>query len=135
MSERLRRTASAGKWSDGLRPEQGRHLGVGIIPCISIARSREEAVGAVDIHGLLEEAHERKYWDGTFETADDLEGILIAGTPDDCIVDIKKLIDRGVDQIVFDFRLRPDDYPEQVAWLARDILPAVKQMAGEAARA
>ncbi len=115
--------------------EQGRHLGVGIIPCISIARSREEAVAAVDIRGLLEEAHERKYWEGTFESADDLEGLLIAGTPDQCIADVKKFIDRGVDQVVFDFRLRPDDYREQVAWLARDILPAVKRMAAEAARA
>ncbi len=115
--------------------EQGRHIGVGIIPCISIAKSREEAVAAVDVHGLLEEAHERKFWDGPFEDADDLDGILIAGTPDQCIGEIKKFIDRGVDQVVFDFRLRPDDYAEQVAWLARDILPVVKRMAAEARRA
>ncbi len=115
--------------------EQERKLGVGIIPCISIARSREEAVAAVDVEGLLEEAHERKFWDGPFEDADDLEGILIAGTPDQCIVEIKKLIDRGVDQVVFDFRLRPDDFPQQVEWLARDILPVVKRMGAEAARA
>lgn len=115
--------------------QQGRRLGVGIIPCISIARSREEAVAAVDIGGLLEEAHERKYWDGPFEDADDLEGILIAGTPDECIREIGKFIDRGVDQLVFDFRLRPDDYPAQIAWLARDILPAVKRMAADRAGA
>ncbi len=115
--------------------KQERHVGVGIIPVISIARSRAEAVAAVDVEGLLEEAHERKFWDGPFESADDLEGLLIAGTPDECIADIKKFIDRGVDQVVFDFRLRPDDYPEQVAWLARDILPAVKRMAAAAARA
>ncbi|HUY74103.1 MAG TPA: LLM class flavin-dependent oxidoreductase [Candidatus Dormibacteraeota bacterium] len=109
--------------------EQGRHVAAAIIPCISIARSREEAVAAVDVEGLLEEAHERKFWDGPFETADDLDGILIAGTPDECIGEIKKFVDRDVDQLVFDFRLRPDDYKEQVAWLARDILPAVRELA------
>lgn len=115
--------------------EQGRKLGVGIIPCISIARSREEAVAAVDVHGLLEEAHSRPFWDGPFESADDLEGILIAGTPDQCIAQIKEFVDRGVDQVVFDFRLRPDDYEQQVAWLARDILPEVRKLAAEAGRA
>lgn len=109
--------------------EQGRKMGVGIIPVISIDKDRETAIARVNVDGLLEEGRERKYWDGPFETAEDLEGILIAGSPDDCINEVKKFIDLGVDQLVFDFRMRPDDYDEQVAWLARDILPAVKDLA------
>ncbi|MHB8621396.1 MAG: LLM class flavin-dependent oxidoreductase [Chloroflexota bacterium] len=112
--------------------EQNRHMGVGIIPVISIDKDRDTAISKVNLDGLFEEAHERKYWIGPFETADDLEGLLIAGSPDECITDIRKFIDRGVDQLVFDFRLRPDDYDQQVSWLARDILPAIKEMAAEA---
>jgi alkanesulfonate monooxygenase SsuD/methylene tetrahydromethanopterin reductase-like flavin-dependent oxidoreductase (luciferase family) len=106
--------------------EQGRHMGVGIIPVISIADSREEALAKVDVAGLLEEANGRKFWDGPFESADDLAGLLIAGTPDDCAAQIDEYVQRGVDQLVFDFRMRPDDYEEQVARLAEEILPRVQ---------
>lgn len=110
--------------------EQGRKMGVGIIPVISVDKNREAALEKVNVEGLLEEGRSRKFWDGPFETADDLEGILIAGSPEDCINEIKKFIDRGVDQLVLDFRMRPSDYDDQVAWVARDILPAVKELAG-----
>jgi alkanesulfonate monooxygenase SsuD/methylene tetrahydromethanopterin reductase-like flavin-dependent oxidoreductase (luciferase family) len=106
--------------------EQGRHMGVGIIPVISIADTREEALAKVDVAGLLEEANGRKFWDGPFESADDLAGLLIAGTPDDCAAQIDEYVQRGVDQLVFDFRMRPDDYEEQVARLAEEILPRVQ---------
>lgn len=108
---------------------QGRKMGVGIIPIISLARTREEALVRINLEGLLGEARERKFWDGPFKTAEDLRGLLIAGSPDDCIQEIKEFIDRGVDQVVLDFRLRPDDFEQQTAWIAKDVLPALKEMA------
>jgi len=107
--------------------EQGRELGIGIIPVISIADSREEALAKVDVAGLLEEANGRKFWDGPFESADDLGGLLIAGTPEQCAEQIDEYVQRGVDQLVFDFRMRPDDYFEQVERLAEEVLPLVQQ--------
>jgi alkanesulfonate monooxygenase SsuD/methylene tetrahydromethanopterin reductase-like flavin-dependent oxidoreductase (luciferase family) len=107
--------------------EQGRELGIGIIPVISIADSREEALAKVNVEGLLEEANERKFWDGPFESADDLGGLLIAGTPKQCAEQIDEYVQRGVDQLVFDFRMRPDDYFEQVGRLAEEVLPLVRQ--------
>lgn len=115
--------------------EQGRRMGVGIVPVVSLARTREEALARVNLEGLLEEVRERRLWDGPFRTADDLRGMLIAGPPDDCIRDLKEFIDRGVDQVVLDFRLRPHDFEQQTAWIAREVLPALKQMAGQAAAA
>jgi alkanesulfonate monooxygenase SsuD/methylene tetrahydromethanopterin reductase-like flavin-dependent oxidoreductase (luciferase family) len=106
--------------------EQQRHIGVGIIPVLSIGKTREAAVAKVDVDGLLEEAHSRKFWEGPFESADDLDGLLIAGSPDDCVTQIMEYVKRGVDQLVFDFRLRPDDYNEQVQLLAEEILPRVR---------
>jgi hypothetical protein len=52
--------------------------------------------------------------------------------PQDVINEVKKFIDYGTDHLVFDFRLRPDDYDEQIAWVARDVLPAVKELATKA---
>jgi alkanesulfonate monooxygenase SsuD/methylene tetrahydromethanopterin reductase-like flavin-dependent oxidoreductase (luciferase family) len=109
--------------------EQGRRMGVGIVPVISVARTREEALARVNLEGLLDEARERRFWDGPFRTADDLRGMLIAGSPDDCIQEIKEFIDRGVDQVALDFRLRPHDFEQQTAWIAKDVLPAVKEIA------
>lgn len=102
-----------------------RSMGVGIIPVISIAKTREQALEAVNVDGLLEEARSRKFWDGPFETADDLRGVLIAGSPSDCAEQISEFVARDVDQLVFDFRLRPDEYDEQVARLAEEVLPMI----------
>lgn len=102
---------------------------VGIVPIISIGTSRDEALAAINVPGLLKEARERKFWTGPFERPEDLEGVLIAGSPDDCITEIGKFIQRGVDQLVIDFRMRPEEYDEQLAWLAGDVLPGVKELA------
>ena len=110
----------------------GKTMAAAIIPVISVDKDRATAVSKVNVDGLLEEGRERKYWDGPFNTVDDLEGILIAGSPDDCIKEVQKFIEYGTDHLVFDFRLRPDDYDAQVAWVARDILPAVRALAVQA---
>jgi alkanesulfonate monooxygenase SsuD/methylene tetrahydromethanopterin reductase-like flavin-dependent oxidoreductase (luciferase family) len=108
--------------------EQGRTMKVAIIPVISIAADRETALAKVNVDGLLEEAHERKGWAsaGPFETAEDLRGLLIAGTPDDVIAGLKDYEERGVDHLVLDFRLRMDRYEDDVRWIAQDVLPAFK---------
>jgi alkanesulfonate monooxygenase SsuD/methylene tetrahydromethanopterin reductase-like flavin-dependent oxidoreductase (luciferase family) len=106
---------------------------VGIVPIITIGKSREDALAPINVEGMLEEARGRRFWTGPFEKAEDLEGVLIAGSPDECIAEVGKFIDRGIDQLVFDFRMRPEEYDQQVAWLARDVLPGVQELA--AARA
>lgn len=103
---------------------------VGIVPIISIGSSRDDALASVNVAGLLEEARSRKFWTGPFEKSEDLEGILIAGSPEECIGEIGRFVDRDVDQIVFDFRMRPDEYDEQLARLAHEVLPGVKELAG-----
>jgi alkanesulfonate monooxygenase SsuD/methylene tetrahydromethanopterin reductase-like flavin-dependent oxidoreductase (luciferase family) len=107
-----------------------RALGVGIIPTISIAKDRESALSKVNVEGLLNEARARsKFWDGPFETADDLEGILIAGSSDDCVEQVNKFIELDVDHLVFDLRVRLDDFDNQLNWLLDEILPEVKRLA------
>lgn len=115
--------------------EAGRRkpFGVGIMPLVSIGRTREEAMASVDVQGLLDDARSRAVGDQRFETAEDLRGILVAGTPEDCREQVAEFVDRGVNQLVFDLRLRTDDFDEQAEWLAESVLPHVRpQAAGDA---
>lgn len=102
---------------------QGRRLARAIIPIFSLAPSKEEALAAVNVDGLLEEGRQRKFWKGDFSSVDELRGVLIAGTVDDCIQEIETLRDLGMDEVVFDFRMRPDDFDDQVQQVAEEILP------------
>jgi alkanesulfonate monooxygenase SsuD/methylene tetrahydromethanopterin reductase-like flavin-dependent oxidoreductase (luciferase family) len=67
--------------------ENGRPLPtVGVVPPTTIAETEDEAWAGTSLEGLLKWANERgKWWvkppSGRFETAQDIEGSLIAGTP------------------------------------------------------
>lgn len=108
---------------------RGKRYGVGIIPVVSIAKDRETALAKINLPGLLKEI-DRGVFEGTFETADDLEGVLIAGGPADCAAEIQKFVDRGVDDLILDLRLRMGDYEESLEWIAHEVLPLVNFRTG-----
>ncbi len=104
---------------------------VGVIPPTSIARSREEALGDLNIDGLLRWANEHgKWWvkpeSGVFETAQDLAGSLIAGTPEEVVEEIVKFDAVGVEHLVFDLRLRYDRWFEGIELLGSQVLPQLQ---------
>jgi alkanesulfonate monooxygenase SsuD/methylene tetrahydromethanopterin reductase-like flavin-dependent oxidoreductase (luciferase family) len=103
----------------------GRKMKVGIVPVISIGKNRDDAVAKVNVAGLLEEARERPAWTkaGPFESASSLEGILIAGGSQDILDGLSAFKQRGVDEVVLDFRLRMDAYEDGLAQIASDVLP------------
>lgn len=111
--------------------EQGRSFGVGIVPVVSVGRNRQEALVAVDVGALLNEARGRRLWRGPFDGPEDLAGMLIAGTVDDCVRQIGAFVERDVDHVIFDLRLRADDFIEQVTVIAQEILPQVRAMASK----
>lgn len=108
--------------------ERGRPFSVATVPLISFGPDRAAGLERIDVAGLLEEARGKKAWraDGPFETADDLRGMLIAGNADDVIEDLRALEARGLDEVVFDLRLRMDAYEETLDMLARDVLPVFR---------
>lgn len=112
--------------------DAGKTMATGIIPLVSIASNRQDALDAINIEGLMGEAQRQKFWVGPFDTPDDLAGVLIAGSPDDCIKQVGEFIDRGMGELVFDFRMRPNDYDSQLEILATEVLPAVKELAASA---
>lgn len=103
---------------------------IAVIPPTSIEASREEAVAQVNIPGLLAWANRSKFSvkppSGKFETAEDLEGQLIAGDPDTAVQEIAKFEQAGVEHLVFDFRFKFDKWFEQIELLGTEVLPKVR---------
>nr|WP_297427745.1 LLM class flavin-dependent oxidoreductase [uncultured Actinotalea sp.] len=100
---------------------------VAIIPPTSIERTREEALKHVNIPGLLAWANKAKFAvkppSGRFETAEDLEGQLIVGSPDEAVEELKKFEAAGVEHLVFDFRFKFDKWFDQIELLGTEVLP------------
>ena len=115
-----------------LSAEAGRLMPtVGVIPPTSIAKSREEAFDGLNIDGLLKWANDRgKWWvkppSGRFETVEDIEGSLIAGSPDEVIEQTQKFAAVGVEHLVFDLRLRYDRWFESIELLGTQVLPHLR---------
>jgi alkanesulfonate monooxygenase SsuD/methylene tetrahydromethanopterin reductase-like flavin-dependent oxidoreductase (luciferase family) len=100
---------------------------LGVIPPTSVERTREEALAHVNVPGLLAWANKARFAvrppSGRFETATDLEGQLVAGTPEDVVAECRKFEALGLDQLVFDLRFRFDRWFEQVERLGLEVLP------------
>jgi alkanesulfonate monooxygenase SsuD/methylene tetrahydromethanopterin reductase-like flavin-dependent oxidoreductase (luciferase family) len=116
----------------GLVAENGRPMPtVGVVPPTTIARTEKEAWAGTSVDGLLAWANERgKWWvkppSGTFETAEDIEGSLIAGTPEQVIEQTKKFEDVGVDHLVFDLRLSYERWIDSIHLLGEEVLPHLR---------
>jgi alkanesulfonate monooxygenase SsuD/methylene tetrahydromethanopterin reductase-like flavin-dependent oxidoreductase (luciferase family) len=114
-----------------LSEEAGRPLPTpAIIPPTSVEETREEALREVNVEGLLTWANKAKYWvkppSGRFESWEDLEGMLIAGSPDDVVAECRKFEDAGCEHLVFDFRFKFDRFLEQIDLLGREVLPKLR---------
>lgn len=101
---------------------------IGVIAPTSIAADRERAFDGLNIDGLLDWANTFGRWwvkpaSGRFETAADLKGSLIAGTPEEVVSEVMDLRDAGVNHLVFDLRLHYDRWFESIDLLATEVLP------------
>lgn len=103
---------------------------VGIIPPTSVEDTREEALSYVNVDGLLEWANKARFWvkppTGRFETAGDLAGALVAGTPDQVVDQCLELHRSGVDHLVFDLRFKYGRWFDQIDVLGREVIPRVR---------
>jgi alkanesulfonate monooxygenase SsuD/methylene tetrahydromethanopterin reductase-like flavin-dependent oxidoreductase (luciferase family) len=100
-----------------------------VMPLTSIARDRETALSRVDVKGLIDEANKNTTWvkpaAGIFSTVDDIEGLILAGTPEDIVRDTRRYQAAGADLVVFDLRLRYRDWHQQIELLGEQVLPDI----------
>lgn len=76
---------------------------------------------------MLEHANRLGRWvpppSGRFENAEDIEGALVAGTPEDIVASVVKFHEAGCEHIVFDLRFRFSEWLECVQLVGEEVLP------------
>ncbi|HEU0235672.1 MAG TPA: LLM class flavin-dependent oxidoreductase [Candidatus Limnocylindrales bacterium] len=113
-----------------LAAEAGRsRVLVGAVPITSIGETREEAIGHMNVPGLIKNANAQKFWikptSGEFTTFEELDGSVLAGTPDDIVRGVRRYQEIGCDLLIVDFRMRFPDWLGQIETFAREVMPHV----------
>ncbi len=102
----------------------------GVMPFASMAKDKETALGKVNVKALINEANKHPTWvrpaSGTFSKLEDIQGLVLAGTPADIVRDTRAYEGAGVEHIVYDLRLRYADWYEQIDFLGKEVLPALR---------
>lgn len=124
MDARLRYLSSQCHQADREVPVIGNIVGT------YISRHRADAFAQVDVRRLATASEGSKYWvkpvSGSFETLDDLRGMVMAGEPKDVVEQILELAERPIDHLVLDLRHQFGTYEENLEMLASEVLPEVR---------
>ncbi len=113
-----------------LAKKAGRAMpGAGTIPFVVPARTTEEALRHIDVKAMAVEANRRYELpaSGSFDTADDLDGALIYGTPEQIVAGVRRCQEAGATHFVFDLRLRFAEFEEMVALVGEEVLPELRR--------
>lgn len=110
--------------------ERGRPLvELGAVPVVSIAGSREDALAAVNVDGLLANANQQRFLVkpefGTFRSPDDLEGFLLADTAAGVRAQVEHYRELGCDLLILDFRFRYADWIPQMQAFRDDVMGGI----------
>jgi alkanesulfonate monooxygenase SsuD/methylene tetrahydromethanopterin reductase-like flavin-dependent oxidoreductase (luciferase family) len=110
--------------------EQGRPpVLVGAVPVTSIDDSFASATGRMNVPGLIKNANAQRFWlkppSGEFTTIEELDGSILAGSPDDIVRGVQRYQEIGCDLLIFDLRMRFEDWLDQIRILASEVLPRV----------
>jgi probable F420-dependent oxidoreductase len=103
---------------------------ISMIPRLKISTDREEARRGLDVKALSSGSEGSKWWlpprSGSFETIEDLKGILVVGEPDEVADQILELAERPIDHFVFDLRGQFERYEESLELIAERVLPRLR---------
>ena len=115
----------------GLCAQAGRPMvETAVMPFTTLGKDVASALSGINLNDLLDEAHNSSTWvkppSGKFETLEDLGGVLIAGAPADIVRESQTYEAAGANHIVYDLRLRFDDWYDQIDLLGKEVLPALR---------
>jgi alkanesulfonate monooxygenase SsuD/methylene tetrahydromethanopterin reductase-like flavin-dependent oxidoreductase (luciferase family) len=110
--------------------EQGKPMILtGALPVTSIDETYDKAVNRMNVPGLIDNANHQKFWlkpeGGKFTQIEELDGSILAGSPDDLVRGVQRYQEIGADLLIFDFRMRFPDWLQQIEILAKEVLPKV----------
>ena len=113
--------------------EQGKPMIMtGAVPVTSIDDTFAAATARMNVPGLIKNANNQKFWlkpeGGEFTRIEELDGSILAGSPDDIVRGVQRYQEMGCDLLVFDFRMRFPEWLEQIETLATEVLPRVNEM-------
>lgn len=101
-----------------------------VMPLTSIAKDKETALSNAKVKALIDEANKYPTWvrpaSGSFQTLEDIRGLILAGTPEDIVRETRAYQEAGAEHIVYDLRFRYADWYEQIDFLGKEVLPAVR---------
>ena len=99
----------------------------------SIDDSFAAATSRMNVPGLIKNANAQKFWlkpeGGEFTKIEELDGSILAGSPDDIVRGVQRYQEIGCDLLIFDFRMRFPDWLAQIEILADEVLPRVGGLA------
>jgi alkanesulfonate monooxygenase SsuD/methylene tetrahydromethanopterin reductase-like flavin-dependent oxidoreductase (luciferase family) len=102
---------------------------VGAIPVTSIDDTTEGAINRMNVPGLIKNANAQKYWikpeSGEFTKIEEIDGSILAGTPDDIVRGVQRYQEIGCDLLVIDFRMRFADWLQQIEVFGKEVMPRV----------
>ena len=99
---------------------------IAYMPLISITGEGAAPLRGDPLASLLREAKANTWWEGTYGSRADLDGMLVAGSPEECLAELLGFVESGVEYLVLDLRLRHRDFLLQLALLAEHVLPALQ---------
>lgn len=101
----------------------------GVIPYTSPGRSLAEATASFDLSGLIEEAGKRYRAPdgGEVSSLRDLDGAIIAGSPEAIAEEVRAYEDAGCLHFVFDLRLQFDRWLDALDMIGEGVLPLLRR--------
>lgn len=114
-----------------LSDEAGKPLPhTGAIPYVNVATTMEEAMEGINIPQLAGELAPRYTMpeSGGWDTLEDFDGAVIAGTPEIVVEEVHTTLDVGALHFVFDLRLQFDSWLDKVSLLAEEVLPRLRSL-------
>jgi probable F420-dependent oxidoreductase len=101
-------------------------------PLVVIADSWEAAAAKVPIKEVATSSQGSKFWvkpeSGSFDTVQDLAGLVICGTPEQVAEQVAEQAELGIDEFVFDFRLQFDEYERALDMVGEAVLPLLESI-------
>jgi len=110
--------------------QAGKRIATTYIPLASIDRDSAKArekIGMERILGNFARQIERNKWKDLNPTEEDLDGELVVGSPQECVDQIARFQERGIDEVLLDFRNTYDAWEQSLDLVAAEVLPHFRE--------